>query len=415
MAGPPGPAQFWVSKARADAKGGYDIGPTQPPDEYHTGVADSAYTNAAAATAIDDAINAAHVLRITPPAAWSTVAAAVIKTMPFDSNLKIYDEYAGYTGQQIKQADTVMLTYPLNFPMAIGVGLNDLNYYAPRTALQGPAMTDAIHSIDASTLNAPGCSAYTYMLRSYEPFLRAPYDQFAETRTGPNTGFNFLTGVGGFLQVFEYGFSGMRFTPTAVELAPSLPPQLRGVTLRSVHWHGRAFTVAIGLRSTTVTLASGSALPLQTPQGPITVTRSRSVRIPTRRPDQLPTSDLARCQQVTASSWVQGNEPVAAVDGSPATPWIPTSPHATLTVHLAKTTAIQTVTVNRGGTAAYSYNVQTSTDGSTWHTVGTSPASSTGTDTVSFSPTRAQYVRLDFPGAANAGTPQIDEVSVTGP
>jgi hypothetical protein len=78
-----------------------------------------------------------------------------------------------------------MLTYPIDFPMASGVGLNDLNYYAPRTDLQGPAMTDAIHSIDASALNAPGCSAYTYMLRSYEPFLRPPYDQFAETRTGP--------------------------------------------------------------------------------------------------------------------------------------------------------------------------------------------------------------------------------------
>ncbi len=408
-------AQFWVSKAKPDANGGYDISPIQPPDEYHTGVTDSAYTNAAAATAIDDAINAAQVLRITPPATWSTVAAGVIKTMPFDSNLKIYDEYAGYNGQQIKQADTVMLTYPLNFPMASGVGLNDLNYYSPRTALQGPAMTDAIHSIDASALNAPGCAAYTYMLRSYEPFLRAPYDQFAETRTGPNTGFNFLTGVGGFLQVFEYGFSGMRFTPTAVQLAPSLPPQLPGVTLRNVHWHGRVFTVAIGLRSTTVTLASGSALPLQTPEGTMTVTRIHSVMIPTRRPDQLPTSDLARCQQVTATSWVPGNEPVAAVDGSPATPWMPTSPQATLTVHLAKTSTIQTVTVNRGGTEPYTYNVQTSTDGSTWHAVGTSPASSTGTDTISFSPTQAQYVRLDFPGGTNAGTPQIDEVSVTGP
>src|SRR6201996_4730569 len=87
--------------------------------------------------------------------------------MPFDNNLKIYDEYDGYSGQTIKQADTVMLTYPLNFPMASGVGLNDLNYYAPRTDLQGPAMTDAIHSIDASALNAlaarptPTCPAAT--------------------------------------------------------------------------------------------------------------------------------------------------------------------------------------------------------------------------------------------------------------
>ncbi|MEA2213874.1 MAG: hypothetical protein QOF83_3822 [Solirubrobacteraceae bacterium] len=408
-------ANFWVSKAKPNGSGGYDISPIQPPDEYHTGVTNSAYTNAAAATALNDAIKAAKVVGSTAPPTWSTVAAGVTKTMPFDSTLNIYDEYDGYSGQQIKQADTVMLTYPLDFQTPSGVGLNDLNYYAPRTDLQGPAMTDAIHSIDASTLNAPGCSAYTYMLRSYEPFLRAPYDQFAETRTGPNTGFNFLTGVGGFLQVFEYGFSGMRFTPSAVRLDPSLPPQLPGLTLRNLHWHGSTFTVAIGPQNTAVTLAAGPALPLQTPSGPRTATAGHPVTVATRRPDQQATNDLARCQPATASSWVPGNEPVAAVDGSPATPWMPTGPQATLTVHLAKTASINRVTVTRGGTGSYTYNVQTSTDGTTWQTVGTSPSSSTGTDTITFSPTQAQYVRLNFPGGAGTSTPEIDELSVTGP
>ncbi|HWE09393.1 MAG TPA: discoidin domain-containing protein [Solirubrobacteraceae bacterium] len=405
-------AQFWVSKAVADPKGGYDLNTIQPPDEYHTGVNNSAYTNAAAATALNDAIKAANVLGQTPPATWATVAKGVTQTMPFNSSLNIYNEYAGYNGEQIKQADTVMLTYPLNFPVPSGVGLNDLNYYAPRTDLQGPAMTDAIHSIDASTLNAAGCSAYTYMLRSYEPFLRAPYDQFAETRTGPNTGFNFLTGVGGFLQVFEYGFSGLRFAPAAIQLDPSLPPQLPGVTLKNLHWQGRVFTVAVGPQSTRVSLTSGSALPVQTPGGQKSVAPGQSVTIPTRRPDQQPTTDLARCQQITASSNVPGNEPVAAVDGSTATPWIPTGPKATLTVQLAKATSISAVTVTRGSTAPYGYSVETSTDGSTWHAAGTAPSSSTGTDTVTFSPTQAQYVRLDFPGGTGAGTPDISEVSV---
>src|ERR1700756_602913 len=299
-------ANFWVSKAKPDGTGGYDISPIQPPDEYHTGVTNSAYTNAAAATALGDAIKAAQVVGATAPATWSTVATGVTKTMPFDNNLKIFDEYDGYSGQQIKQADTVMLTYPLDFPLPSGVGVNDLTYYAPRTDLQGPAMTGPIHSIDASTLNVPGCSAYTYMLRSYEPFLRAPYDQFAETRTGPNTGFNFLTGVGGFLQVFEYGYPGLRFTPTAVQLDPSLSPQLPGITLRNLHWQGRVFTVAIGLQSTQVTLNSGSALPVQTPSGSMTVAPGHPATIPTRRPDLQSTGDLARCQTVTSSSNVPG-------------------------------------------------------------------------------------------------------------
>ena len=271
-------ARFWVSKATPDPNGGYDINTVQPPDEYHTGVNNSAYTNAAAATALQDAVKAAQVVGRPADANWTTVANGLTQTMPFDSNLNIYDEYDGYNGVQVKQADVVMLTYPINFPMASGVGLNDLNYYAPRTDLQGPAMTDAIHSIDASALNAPGCSAYTYMLRSYEPFLRAPYDQFAETRTGPNTGFNFLTGIGGFLQVFEYGYSGLRFTPTAVQLDPSLSPQLSGVTLNNLQWQGRTFTVAIGLQSTKVTLTAGPAMPVQTPSGTVTVAPGQTSR-----------------------------------------------------------------------------------------------------------------------------------------
>ena len=407
-----GLANFWVSKAVPDPSGGYDINTVQPPDEYHTGVNNSAYTNAAAATALHDAVKAAQTLGYSPPAIWTTVANGVTQTMPFDSNLNIYDEYAGYSGEQIKQADAVMLTYPINFPMASGVGLNDLNYYAPRTDLQGPAMTDAIHSIDASALNAAGCSAYTYMLRSYEPFLRPPYDQFAETRSGPNTGFNFLTGVGGFLQVFEYGYSGLRFTPNAIVLDPSLSPQLQGITLTNLQWQGRVFTVAIALTSTAVSLTSGSAMPLQTLSGLVTVAPGQTITVPTRRPDLRTTSDLARCQTASASSYVPGDEPVAAVDGSTATPWVATSPQATLTVQLAKRSSISSVTVTRGSSSAFSYTVETSTNGMNWQIVATAPSTSSGVDQFNFTTTKAQYVRLDFPGGSGASNPVIDELTV---
>ena len=91
--------------------------------------------------------------------------------------------------------------------------------------------------------------------------------QFAETRTGPNTGFNFLTGIGGFLQVFEYGYSGLRFGTNAIQLDPSLSPQLQGIQLNNLQWQGRAFTVAIGPQSTQLHLASGPAMAVQTPAG----------------------------------------------------------------------------------------------------------------------------------------------------
>ena len=157
-------------------------------------------------------------------------------------------------------------------------------------------------------------------------------------------------------------------------------------------------------------------MPVQTPSGTVTVAPGQSVTLPTRRPDLQSTTDLARCQQVTASSFVPGDEPVAAVDGSPATPWVATSAQATLTVQLAKRTNVSSVTVDRGakvggGTPVFSYAVETSTDGSTWHTVATASATSTGTDQFTFKPTQAQYVRLDFPGGS-PDMPNVDEVSV---
>jgi hypothetical protein len=213
--------------------------------------------------------------------------------------------------------------------------------------------------------------------------------------------------------VFEYGYSGLRFTPDAVVLDPSLSPQLQGITLTGLQWHGRAFTVTVGPQSTQLRLTSGAALPVQTPAGRVTVAPGQSVTMPTRRPDLQPTDDLARCQPVSASSHVPGDEAVAAVDGSTATPWVATDPQASLTVQLAKRTNIRSVTVDRGGSGSFSYRVEVSTDGSTWQVVATAPATSTGTDQLDFPVTRAQDVRLEFPGGNGAAAPDIDELSVS--
>ena len=44
--------------------------------------------------------------------------------------------------------------------------------------------------------------------------MRDVFDQFSETRTGG--AFTFMTGIGGFLQEFLYGYSGLRFGVAAV-------------------------------------------------------------------------------------------------------------------------------------------------------------------------------------------------------
>ena len=325
-----GAAEFWASHAVQASDGSYHINNVTGPDEENPDVNDEAYTNVGAKTTLEDAIEAAHVLGVTPPAEWSKIAAGIV--VPTNSN-GIHPEFSGYDSQLVKQADVTLLQYPWEFPMPSSVAQKDINFYVPRTDPMGPSMSDAVNSIDTSALNSPGCASFVYTQRSYEPFIRDVFNQFSETKTGG--AFTFMTGIGGFLQEFLYGYSGMRWENGDVALAPSLTRQLGGVVLHDVSWRGRTFTVSIGPKRTTVTLDSGSALPIGTPSGREIVSPGQTLRLATARPDLTHTRDAVRCQSASASSAQPGAPALAAVDGSPATDWQPTSIPATLTVPTA--------------------------------------------------------------------------------
>ncbi len=406
-------ADFWVSKAVPAAGGGYAINDVQPPDEDHPNVNNSAYTNAAAAEAIRHAIEAARLLGRPVPPAWPAVADGIARTIPFDPVRRIHLEYDEYRGAIVKQADVVLMTYPLEYPMPADVARADIDYYVPRTNPNGPAMTDAIHSIATSALDVPGCAAYTFLLRSYHPQLRAPFFQTSETAGGG--AMNFLTGTGGILQQFLYGFTGLRDGEDAITLDPSLPPQLGDLVFHGLHWQGRTFTVRVGRTGTRVTLDAGAALPIRTPAGRRTVPPGGTITLDTRTPDRQPTRNAARCRPVTASSAAPADPAVAAVDGSIATTWMPTAPAATFTVHLDAPVRLGAIDVTRGATSPFAYTVQMSSDGVTWRDVGTAPASAAdGRDHVAVprGAGAARDVRLVFAGGAGAATPRIAEVSV---
>ena len=240
---------------------------------------------------------------------------------------------AGYPGSLIKQADTVLLLYPVEWPMSTTVAANTLNFYAERTDPDGPAMTDSVHAIDAAEIGEPGCATHTYLMRSVQPFIRDPFAQFAEARGSkpgaqdPLAGspaFNFLTGHGGFAQAFTNGLTGLRWRADRVRLDPMLPPQLgRGVTLKGLHWQGRTFDIAIGPHHTTVSQQAGAPLPVESPQGTQLVSTGHPLSVKTRRPDLVHTPNVARCKPAQASSQEAGMLPEAAIDGSLATVWAP--------------------------------------------------------------------------------------------
>jgi trehalose/maltose hydrolase-like predicted phosphorylase len=376
-----GIADYYASRVTKNPDGSYSIRDVIPPDEYAEGVDDSVYTNISAAQALRFARSAARVLHRPADPRWTRIASGL--RVLFDEGQGIHPEYAGYPGDAVKQADVTLLSYPWEHPQPRRVTRADLEYYVPRTDPGGPSMTDAIHSIVTSELGIPGCAAFSYTRRSVDPFVRPPYQQFAEARSGG--AFTFTTGAGGFLQEFLFGYTGFRWRQDGVWLDPSLPPQLTGVRASALHWRGRTLSVAVGPLVTRVRLLSGPPVRVSSPAG-TRILRS-TLTLQTRRPDLTPTNDLARCRPATASP-ATAEPPEAAVDGTVTTQWIGDDPSATVVVDLGTSTRLGAVTVARNAVTTYpappggdkgvtkptvsaDARVQVSEDGSTWRTLGT--------------------------------------------
>jgi trehalose/maltose hydrolase-like predicted phosphorylase len=410
-------AQFWASRVTANADGTYSIDNVAGPDEYSNGVNDAVYTNAVAATSLRDATAAARLVGQSAPAQWTTIADHL--RMPFDQTNQVFLQYDGYTGSLIKQADTVLLIYPVEWPMSTQVASNTLDYYAQRTDPDGPAMTDSVHAIDAAEIGAPGCATHTYLIRAVAPFIRDPFAQFAEARGSkpgaqdPLAGapaFTFLTGVGGFTQVFTNGLTGLRLRADRVHLDPMLPPQLaNGVNVDGLRWQGRTFDINVGPDQTTVTETAGSPFPVESPQGTQMVSTGSPLILKTRRPDLTPTDDAARCRPAQASSEEPGMYAEAAVDGSAATFWAPdpAATTASLTVDLGQSTTITRITPTWTDVLPTSYQVFVSADGKSW--TPAPPADASGTLS---QPVTARYVRIDLTRDPTAGRTGLRELEV---
>ena len=425
-----GAAAFWASRATLGSDGEYHIDGVTGPDEENPDVNDEAYTNVGAMRTLQDAVAAAHVLGITPPASWSTIAAGLV--VPVNQALNMHPEFSGYGNQLVKQADVTLLQYPWGYTMPSKLALGDINFYVPRTDPGGPSMSDAVNLIDNAALDTPGCASYVYTERSYQPFIRDVFHQFSETRTGG--AFTFMTGIGGFLQEFLYGYSGMRWGANSVELNPSLNGQIGGIVLHDLQWRGRTFTVAIGQQLTTVTLQSGAPLSIQTPAGIRRLVPGRRLTLPTRRPDLTASRDLVRCNPVTATSSQPGAPALAAVDGSPATDWEPASAHATLTARIAGLAGpIRTVTLRWGrqwpGAPApnvppppgpvtvlrpASYAVLVSSNGRSWRRVAV-VSGHTGRvlDTLHLNGVKARFVRIRVTASSSTKLPLLEELTAT--
>ncbi len=223
-------ADFWASRVERTTPSSFSISHVVAADEYADDVANDAFTNAAARENLADAGRAAKLLGLTPNPEWQQVREHIpILKLPNG----VTDEFAGYNGATIKQADVNLLAYPLHEIRDRQAIQRDLDYYAGRVdQTNGPAMTKSVLSILYERLGMPE-KAREYFLDGYQPNLRPPFGAIAESATGNNP--YFATGAGGLLQAMLFGFGGLDISEQGLVQHPmKLPKEWKSLKLTGI-------------------------------------------------------------------------------------------------------------------------------------------------------------------------------------
>jgi trehalose/maltose hydrolase-like predicted phosphorylase len=232
----------------------YDILGVTPPDEYHVNVNNSIYTNVVAQISLDFAIEIANKFHEDIPPSeltkWKTIADNLY--MPYDPVMGIHPEYEGYNGEIIKQADVVLLKFPLMWkgydevPESVK---NDLVYYENVTDRDSVAMTYGMYSIGWLEEGYLDTAAQLF-IKSYAN-IHEPFGVWTETPKGG--AINFITGAGGFLQTVMFGYGGLRILEPdtlsqfqhkkILQWNPILPQDITFVRFRGIHFLGNIFNI----------------------------------------------------------------------------------------------------------------------------------------------------------------------------
>ncbi|NXQ69730.1 PGGHG glucosidase, partial [Quiscalus mexicanus] len=235
-------AWYWCSRmVWSEEEQLYHIRGVMPPDEYHSQVDNSAYTNAVARRSLNFAAVLARDLLLLAPEEWEDRARKI--KVPFDEERKYHPEYDGYSpGEPVKQADVVLLGFPLMHPMSAEVRRNDLEMYEPVTDPAGPAMTWSMFALGWLELKELQ-RAWSQLEKCFSN-ITEPFKVWVENSDGSGA-VNFLTGMGGFLQVILFGFTGFRITRSSLLFDPAFPDGITKLKLSSISYLGNRLEVTI--------------------------------------------------------------------------------------------------------------------------------------------------------------------------
>ncbi|XP_015269413.1 PREDICTED: acid trehalase-like protein 1 [Gekko japonicus] len=279
-------AQYWCSRVEWNSgEQSYHINGVMPPDEYHRDVDNSVYTNAIAQRSLNFAIDLGTQLCIPTPEEWKEVMKKV--KIPFDKNRRFHPEYDGYCpGEQVKQADVILLGFPLLYPMDSEVRRNDLEMYEPVTDPTGPAMTWSMFAVGWLELKDP--ERAQQLLSKCFSNITEPFKIWVENSDGSGA-VNFLTGMGGFLQAILFGYTGFRITKNHLNFDPICPDNTKKLKITGVCYLGSKLTFTFTKENVTIEVTRSSDEPqsssleavLATTQQHFPLREGQSVTFPT--------------------------------------------------------------------------------------------------------------------------------------
>src|SRR5688572_1170409 len=230
-------ADFWASRVERIGPGKYEINNVIGANEWQENIDNNAFTNGMAISVLRFATLAAKELGLRADPEWEHVASNIPVLKFPDGTTK---ENRTYNGEQIKQADVNLLSFPLDFTQDRSQIEKDLAYYEGRMSPEGPAMGfSVLATLHARLGNTQ--KAFEIFQQSYKRNQVPPFGVLAETAGGTNP--YFATGAGGMLQSVIFGFGGLRVSNEGVsQLKSALPPSWKTLQIKGVGVENKTFT-----------------------------------------------------------------------------------------------------------------------------------------------------------------------------
>lgn len=309
-------SRFWVSRLEPRDDGTLGLRNVMGPDEFHSHVAENAFTNRMVRWHLDAAVELHRRMAGSVPGrlaeiaaaiglsdgevdGWAAAAARITEPRQLDSG--VIEQFEGFFGLRelpieswddndmprypagyhhfnledvklLKQPDAVMLLYLLPHEHSLEVQWANFEYYEART-LHKSSLSPSIHAIVGLQVGDP-----TMAVRYFE---RSAYVDLDDNQGNTEDGMHIASAAGTW-QVAVLGFGGMRHADGRLTFTPHLPQRWERLEF-TVQWRGVSVEVDLrhDERRFTLRAAAGTALEIVVDGADVLLTAGEPVTVRT--------------------------------------------------------------------------------------------------------------------------------------